>query len=431
MDLMETVLVVLLVVAVAALAVVGAWLVTARRTLPQSSVAPPATGTLPGPVMAGQVPLEAIQQVVAAALAQANERAARERDLSVQAAVEQAVMFTKEQLGSATRAVDASLAGRQQLIDHKLGEVQHGMTEQLQRLTSAVQQLGENTAQKFGDVDRSLQAHAEVTQALHSTASSLRDALANTNARGQWGERMADDVLRLAGLLPNVNYLKRTAVAGEGRSIPDFTFLMPDNHVMFMDVKFPVDSYLNYLQATTEAEKAAHRDQFLRAVRGHVRELARRDYANVDARPAVDNVLMFVPNETIVGFIHEHSPALIDEALRDRVVLCSPLTLFAFLGVIRQAFENFRLEQTSREMLGLLGQFSVQWKKYNLQVDKVKKQFDTVAGSFEDLAGARRRQLERPLRDLEALRQERHVAIEGELFAVEPDDDHGLHQLGA
>ena len=416
---MESVLVLLLVLAVAA--IIGLLLV--RRPVAAVPAATPVAPPAPLPL---QVPAELVQQAVAAAVSQANERAAHERDMAVQAAVQQALLFTKEQLGMATQAVDASLQGRHQLIDQQLGEVKSVVHDDLQRLSAMVQQLGEQTAQKFGDVDRSLQAQAEVTQALHGTASSLRDALANTNARGQWGERMAEDVLRLAGLLPNVNYLKRTAVTGEGRAIPDFTFLMPDQHV-----KFPVDSYLSYLQATTEAEKSAHRDAFLRAVRGHMKELSRRDYASVDDRPAVDNVLMFVPNETIVGFIHEHSPSLIDEAMREHVVLCSPLTLFAFLGVIRQAFENFRLEQTSREMLSLLGRFSVQWKKYNEQVDKVKKQFDTVAGSFDDLAGARRRQLERPLRDLEALRQERHVAIEGELFALETDDDRTVRQLGA
>jgi DNA recombination protein RmuC len=427
MSSMETIPVLLLIVlVVAAVAVVG--LLLARRPVAAPAASPELAPVAP---VAPSVPVELVQQAVAAAVAQANERASAERDMAVQAAVQQALMFTKEQLGAATQAVDANLQGRHQLIDQQLGEVKSVVHDDLARLSAMVQQLGEQTAQKFGDVDRSLQAQAEVTQALHSTASSLRDALANTNARGQWGERMADDVLRLAGLLPNVNYVKRTAVAGEGRAIPDFTFIMPDQHVMFMDVKFPVDSYLSFLQATTEAERSAHRDAFLRAVRGHMRELSRRDYANVDDRPAVDNVLMFVPNETIVGFIHEHSPALIEEAMREHVVLCSPLTLFAFLGVIRQAFDNFRLEQTSREMLSLLGKFSVQWKKYNEQVDRVKKQFDTVAGSFDDLAGARRRQLERPLRDLEALRQERHVAIEGELFAVEPDDDRTVRQLGA
>ena len=286
-----------------------------------------------------------------------------------------------------------------------------GTDAELRRLQEAVQRLGQYTAQQFGEVDRSLRTQAEVTQALYGTTNSLREALAHTNARGQWGERMADDVLRLAGLLPNVNYQKHTAVAGDGKVIPDFTFFMPDQHVMFMDVKFPLDSYLASLQATTDAERAAHREAFLRAVRGHMKELARRDYAQVDARPAVDNVLMFVPNESIVGFIHEHAPQLIDEAMRERVVLCSPLTLFAFLGVIRQAFDNFRLEQTSREMLALLGQFAVQWGKYQGQVEKVKKQLDTLVNGVDELAGPRRRQLERPLQRLEALRQERHIEV--------------------
>ena len=281
--------------------------------------------------------------------------------------------------------------------------------QQLRTLHDSLQRLGNYTAQQFGEVGRSLEHQATVTRQLSGTTNSLREALANTNARGQWGERMADDVLRLAGLLPNVNYVKRTAVEGAGRSIPDFTFLMPDQHVMFMDVKFPIDAYLAYLQAGTDAERAQHRDAFVKAVRGHVKELARRDYAAVDTRPAVENVLMFVPNETIVGFIHEHAPALIDEALRDRVVLCSPLTLFAFLGVIRQAFDNFRLEQTSREMLALLGQFSQQWRKYQEHVEKAKKQLDTLATTIDDLNGTRRRALERPLDQLESLRRERHI----------------------
>ena len=411
---MEAVLIALLAAAAAAIV----WLAVARRT--------------PAPVAVGEVPATVVQQAVALAVADANDRAARERDLAVQAAVQQAVVVVREQLAMQSQQADATLAGRQQLIDARLGEVQAGVAEQMQRLTQAVQQLGESTAQKFGDVDSSLRAHAEVTFALQATTSGLRDALANSNARGQWGERMADDVLRLAGMLPNVNYVKRTAVAGESRVIPDFTFLMPDRHVMFMDVKFPVDAYLQYLQATTEAERNAYRDTFIRAVRGHVKELARRDYARVDDRPSVDNVLMFVPNETIVGFIHEHSPALIEEALRDKVVICSPLTLFAFLGVIRQAFDNFRMEQTSREMLALLGKFGVQWQKYSEQVDRVKKQFSAVAAGFDELAGTRRRQLERPLHDLEALRAERHIALVGQLFAIEVHDDEPVvRQLGA
>ena len=81
----------------------------------------------------------------------------------------------------------------------------------------------------------------------------------------------------------------------------------------------------------------------------------RRDYAHRATGPSVDYVLLFLPNETLTGFIHEHDPDLVDDALGQKVVLCSPLTLFALLGVIRQAFDNFMVEQTSDEILSLLG----------------------------------------------------------------------------
>jgi DNA recombination protein RmuC len=347
-------------------------------------------------------------------------------------AVEQAVTMSREQLGAATHASEAAMAGRQQLIDQRLGEVQSEVRHDIDRLAQLVQQLGAATSERFGQVDRSLQVHAEITQVLSSTTSSLREALASSNARGQWGERMAEDVLRLAGFHEGVNYRKRTAIEGEGRGIPDFTFLLPKGHVLFMDVKFPMAAYLKYLEAGTEAERSAHRATFVRDVKARVKELARREYAASDDRAAVDNVLLFVPNETISAFIHESDPALVDEAMAARVVLCSPLTLFAFLGVIRQAFDNFVIEQTSQEILQLLGKFGQQWGKYTESVDKVKRQFDTLSRSFDELATTRRRALERPLNAIEDLRRKQQLPIDGQLFQVDDGDDlDNVRELGA
>lgn len=418
---MEVALVVLLVAVVAA----ATWLLATRR------VAPPAPVVVPPTTVTAEVPAEVVDRAVAAAVAQANERAARERDMAVQAAVEQAITVVREQLGASTQAAEASLAGRQQLIDAKLGEVQAGVQTDLQRLAQLVQQLGQTTSERFGQVDRSLQVHAEITQSLAGTASSLREALASSNARGQWGERMAEDVLRLAGMQEQVNYVKRTAVTGEGTGIPDFTFLLPKGHVLFMDVKFPMASYLKYLEAGTEAEQQTYRAAFVRDVRARVRELARREYAATDSRPAVDNVLLFVPNESLTAFIHEADPGLVEDALRQHIVICSPLTLFAYLGVIRQAFDNFMIEQTSQEILQLLGSFHDQWRRYTESVDKVKRQFDTVSRSFDELATTRRRQLERPLVAIDDLRRRQGLPRDGELFAVDEFVVDNVRELGA
>jgi len=205
-----------------------------------------------------------------------------------------------------------------------------------------------------------------------------------------------------------VNYEKQKAVTG-GRVLPDYTFPLPKGHVLYMDVKFPLAAYLRYLDAGTDAERSAHRDAFLRDVRLRVRELASRDYAHQGTRASVDYVLLFLPNETLSSFIHEHDPALVDDALGQKVVLCTPLTLFAMLGVIRQAFDNFMVEQTSEEILAVLGAFEQQWLKFAGSLEQVGKRIDSAQKAYEELSGTRRRALERPLGRLSSLRNDRGI----------------------
>lgn len=308
---------------------------------------------------------------------------------------------------------------QRQRFDPGVERLQAEVRSELGRLGDAVTHLAESSAERFGRVDESLRAHAEAARSLAASTSTLRDALANPKARGQWGERMAEDVLRLAGLVENVNYVKQIQVEG-GRGVPDYTFHLPRGHVLYMDVKFPLAAYLRHLEATTDSERQAHLDQFVRDVRQRVRELATRSYASGGRRPSVDYVLLFLPNEQLAGFIHEHDPELIDDALAQRVVLCSPLTLFAFLGVIRQAYDSFVIEQTSDEVLRLLGGFGEQWARFCASLDTVKRRLDSTANELEQLMGPRRRQLEQPLHRLDALRRERGIELDP---VVGPDVD--------
>jgi hypothetical protein len=177
-----------------------------------------------------------------------------------------------------------------------------------------------------------------------------------------------------------------------------------------MDVKFPLAAYLRYLDAGTDAERSAHLDAFLRDVRLRVRELAGRDYAHQGDQPSVDYVLLFLPNETLSGFIHEHDPGLIDDALGQRVVLCSPLTLFAVLGVIRQAFDNFMVEETSEEILGVLGAFEQQWDSSPARSRRSAP--DRLGAEGYDDRRHRKRALERPLARLASLRTDRGIGVD-------------------
>ena len=123
-------------------------------------------------------------------------------------------------------------------------------------------------------------------------------------------------------------------------------------------------------------------------------------------------MLLFIPNESVYAFVAEHDRAILDDALRHKVVLCSPLTLYAVLAVIRQAVDNFRLERTSNEILALLHDFSLQWEKYAAQLDKVQQRFEGVSKEYAALMTTRHRALQRPLDKIESLQVDGEALVE-------------------
>jgi DNA recombination protein RmuC len=330
-------------------------------------------------------------------VAQLEARLGMEREHTVRSAADMAARLAGEKLGDTMVSGANLLSMRSETFDQRV----EGLMTQVERLGDVVTRLQRDGASQHSEVLSGLRAAQTSTKELAQTTAHLREALASPKARGQWGERMADDVLRHAGMVEGVSYRKQTGIAGG--SIPDVTFLMPGGRVLHMDVKFPVDNYLRHLEATTDGERDAHAKSFLRDVRARVKELAART-GYIDASTTLDQVLLFIPNESVWGFIHERDPELIDVALRQKVVLCSPVSLFAVLAVIRQAVEQTGLERTSHEILECLAGFGREWTKFSEALDKVVTHLDRTQRSLEDVTGTRRRQLERQLDRVEALR---------------------------
>jgi len=307
------------------------------------------------------------------------------------------------------------LDGKKAVIDQQLG----AMTFELGKVGDLVKSLEADRRSAFGQLANELQRQHEGLNSLTENTRQLREALASQKVRGQWGERMAEDVLHLAGFLEGVNYRRQATLAGSGGR-PDFTFLLPNGLVMHMDVKFPLDNYLRFLEAESDLDRRRHRDQFLRDVRDRVRELTTRGYLDASSE-TVDCLLLFIPNEQVYAFVQEHDQSVLEDALRAKIVLCSPLTLFAVLAVVRQAVDNFRLERTSNEILGLLGEFALQWEKYVAQLDKVQARFDGVAKEYTALMTTRHRALQRPLDKIETLRHDGHALADADItpYAIE------------
>jgi len=331
------------------------------------------------------------------------------RDAAIQAAVHQMKELHGAILEGDRARTLAELDGKKALIDQELHATRDGLTGQIQRVDDLVRELESDRERKFGALSSELARQREGMDKLRDSTQSLREALVSTKVRGQWGERMAEDVLHLAGFIEGVNYQRqRTLEGSSGR--PDFTFLMPNDLVLHMDVKFPLDNFVRYIEADSDVERRSARDTFVRDVRDRVKELTNRGYLDAGDR-TVDCLLLFIPNEQVYAFIQEQDAGILEDALRHKIVLCSPLTLYAVLAVIRQSVDNFRLERTSNEILGLLGQFEQQWRRYVESMETVQRRFEGVHKEYEALMGRRHRALERPLDRIAALRQAHELTI--------------------
>lgn len=289
---------------------------------------------------------------------------------------------------------ESKLTGKKEVIDESL----KAMNANLSRVETLMKSVGEGNA----SVKTRLDTAATAIKDLSETTGGLKSALAGNSIRGQWGERMAEDVLRLAGMVEGINYTKQTKLQDSG-SRPDFTFMLPKGQIVNMDVKFPFNNYQSYVEAKTETEREKFKKDFLKDVKLRIKELQSRGYVNPQEN-TVDYVLLFIPNEQIFSFINEHARDLIDEAMQGKTILCSPLSLYAILAVVRQSIDNFRMESTSQEMLKIFGTFGEQWGKFKEQMETVRNRFASTQKEYEELVGTRTRQLDKPLEKIAELR---------------------------
>lgn len=306
------------------------------------------------------------------------------------------LLLAKENLEKKTAEADQILETKKKLIDARLGEV----TRKLEELNTVIRTVEKQGAESHGSLKGQLEKMTQAANRLQDTTGKLREALANPQRRGQWGERMAEDVLRLAGFMEGVNYLKQQKLPNG--SIPDLTFLLPGDRCVHMDVKFPLANYLKMLDEKDETARQSYMAGFLRDVRARVKEVTSRGYIDPGGG-TLDYVLIFIPIEQTFGFIQENDRALLDFALENKVILCSPLTLYAILAIIRQSIDTFHLERASNEILALLAEFRAQWTKYTESMDKVGKRLDDTMTAYSEVVGVRTRQLDRRLDKIDGL----------------------------
>jgi DNA recombination protein RmuC len=322
----------------------------------------------------GRVALEALDKNSRQFLAAAGEKLSRESDLNAR-----------------------ELTAKKELIDGVLRQ----MKAEMERVQNLIVSYEKDREEKFGSLAKELSLHSLQTEKLHEMTGKLNLILSDTRQRGLWGQRMAEDILRLVGLEEGINYVQqKTLDAGSKR--PDFTFKLPNDKIINMDVKFPLDNFKKYLEEPNEAIGQNYKAQFFKDARNMIKQVITRDYINPECG-TLDYVIVFIPLEKAYSFIMENDPKFMDDALRSKAIVCSPWTLYALLSVIRQSIDNFNLEKSANKILDLMSQFHKQWSSFIGGMEKMGKKIEELQNEYNSVLTTRRNMLEKPLAQIERL----------------------------
>lgn len=316
-----------------------------------------------------------------------------------QSATDQFLKLAESRLATERVKADAGLEEKKKAVETSVSQLQ----ERLKAYEKLMREFESDRSKKYGSLEEQLRAATETTKDLQATTEKLNNVLSNSRTRGQWGERMAEDILRASGLKKDLQYVHNRAQSTTSTR-PDFTFFLPDKHKLHMDVKFPLDNYMLMVNANGGEDGERYKKDFLKDVKNRVKEIKDREYIN-PAEGTLDYVLLFIPNEQVYGFVLESLPGFIDEALAQKVILCSPFSLYAILAIIRQSFDNFHFSTATRDMVKHVATFQNDFDKFKSRFEKLGNQLDKTQEAYGEIAGASYKRLDQAVARIEKVKE--------------------------
>jgi DNA recombination protein RmuC len=339
------------------------------------------------------------------------------------------LQLAREHLGQHQQAAHAALTEREKAIEALLQPVR----EALNRTEQQIQRIEKERAETYGSLKASLESVTLGQQALQRETRSLVNALRRPEVRGQWGELTLRRLAELAGMVQHCDFSEQVHVrAGETSLRPDMIVHMPNDRDLVVDVKTPLDAYLEAMDASTDEARGAALRRHAQVMSDRVRQLAAKSYWNQFER-SPDFVILFVPGDQFLSAALEVNPGLIEDAIRQNVIIATPSSFVALLKAVAYGWRQTALAQNAATIRELgedlykrLGVFVLHLSKLGRSLGTSVDAFNSAVGSLERqvLPGARKfTELGvHPDRDIEVLEPIDKLAREPQVPNAEPKE---------
>jgi DNA recombination protein RmuC len=320
------------------------------------------------------------------------------------------LQLAREHLTQHQQYATSALSEREKAIETMLAPIREalGKTEQ------QILRIEKERAETFGSLKSSLESVALGQQALQKETRTLVNALRRPEVRGQWGELTLRRLAELAGMVEHCDFKEQVHVRVEdGNLRPDMIVHMPDGRDLIVDVKTPLDAYLEAVDAATDEQRATAMRRHANAVAERVKQLGAKSYWSQFER-SPDFVILFIPGDQFLSAALAEQPNLLEDAIRQDVIIATPSSFVALLKAVAYGWRQMALAQNAETIRTLaedlykrLAVFTTHLGKLGRNISSSVDNYNAAIGSLERqvLPGARKfTELGvRPDRELETL----------------------------
>jgi DNA recombination protein RmuC len=297
------------------------------------------------------------------------------------------IKLANEIFGRNQESATASLAAREEAIKQLVEPLKVALARQEEQTQALERERRESSGKLSGQIENLV----KVQDLLQRETRNLSTALRRPEVRGRWGEITLRRVDELAGMSEHCDFTEQEQVVHEGGALrPDLLVRMPEERSIVVDAKTPLDAYLAAIEAPDDDSRRVALARHARQVEERVRELGRKSYWE-QFEHSPEFAVLFLPGDQFLSAALAESPDLIDNALKQRIIVTTPSTLMALLKVIAYGWRQSRVTENAREIRELGQDLHRRLSIFVGHLQKVGKSFGSAIEAFNSAVGSMER----------------------------------------
>lgn len=314
---------------------------------------------------------------------------------SLQANSENFLRLAEQNLGAQQEKANRALGEREQAVENLVKPIHEALKQSQQQINA----LEKSRSEAYGSIRAQLESMQDGQKSLAQETKNLVSALRRPEVRGRWGEITLRRLVELAGMVEHCDFYEQVHTTdGDNIIRPDMIVRMPNKRELVVDVKTPLDAYLEAVEAPDDQKRQAALKRHARNVREHIRKLASKTYWEQFSR-SPDFVILFIPGDQFLSAALNEDPNLIDSALSQQIILATPTSFVALLKAVAYGWSQVALTENAEEirrlaadLYGRLTAFVGHLNKLGRQLSSSVEHYNRAIGSLERkvLPGARK-----------------------------------------